>query len=153
MRPLGVYAVRDDQVTWHAAVDHERIALIGVATGFFAAVLGTIAVIRRPPWPDLHHEIVVGADHPRPAFPRRPSGFVDPSARCGRVAISTTAPRATAPAPTQNGRCTLICSPSTLAVPRRHGGAGEPQEAVGRRRHAAFDGSRFHHGLGDQGCC
>ena len=57
MRPLGVYAVRGDQVTWHAAVDHERIALIGVATGFFAAVLGTIAVIRRPPWPDLRHEI------------------------------------------------------------------------------------------------
>lgn len=49
--------MRDDQVTWHAAVDHERIALIGVATGFFAAVLGTIAVIRRPPWPDLRHEI------------------------------------------------------------------------------------------------
>ena len=25
MRPLGVYAVRGDQVTWHAAVDHERL--------------------------------------------------------------------------------------------------------------------------------
>lgn len=57
MRPLGVYAVRGDRVTWHPAVDQNRVALIGVLTGFVAAALGTAAVLRRPPWPDLRREI------------------------------------------------------------------------------------------------
>ncbi len=34
-------------------VDADRIALIGVITGLIAAVLASLAVLRRPPWPDL----------------------------------------------------------------------------------------------------
>jgi hypothetical protein len=36
-------------------------------------------------------------------------------ARCGRVAVSTPTPSSTATAATQNGRCTLTCSPRTPA--------------------------------------
>ncbi len=50
---VGVYAVKDGQALWSPAVDADRIALIGVTTGFVAAVLGCVAVIRRPPWPAL----------------------------------------------------------------------------------------------------
>jgi hypothetical protein len=57
-RALGLYAVHGGEVTWHPAIDHDRVALIGVLTGFVAALLGTMAMVRRPPWPDLHGEIV-----------------------------------------------------------------------------------------------
>jgi hypothetical protein len=40
-RAVGVYT------------DNSRVALIAACTGFVAAVLGTAAVLRRPPWPDL----------------------------------------------------------------------------------------------------
>jgi hypothetical protein len=36
-----------------AAVDANRIALIGVITGLISAVLACVAMVRRPPWPDL----------------------------------------------------------------------------------------------------
>jgi len=58
-RPLGVYVIRDGQASWLPAVDGNRIATIGVITGLLAAVLGCLAVLRRPPWPDL-------ADHGLP---------------------------------------------------------------------------------------
>ena len=51
--PMGVFVVRDDQTHWIAAVDTNRMALIGVLTGLVAAVIGSLAVLRRPPWPDL----------------------------------------------------------------------------------------------------
>ena len=35
------------------AVDHNRIALIGVTTGLLAAVISTLAVLRQPPWPRI----------------------------------------------------------------------------------------------------
>ncbi|GAA1098128.1 hypothetical protein [Tsukamurella spumae] len=50
---LGVYAIRDGKAVWSPAVDADRIALIGVATGFVAATLATLAVLRQPPWPAL----------------------------------------------------------------------------------------------------
>lgn len=56
---IGVYAVRDGQAQWCPAVDADRIALIGVTTGFVAAVLGCIAVVRKPPWPALTGTITV----------------------------------------------------------------------------------------------
>jgi hypothetical protein len=49
--PLGVFVVKDGQGTWIPAVDGNRIALIGVTTGLLAAVIGTLAVLRQPPWP------------------------------------------------------------------------------------------------------
>lgn len=53
VRALGVYAVRGDEVTWHPAVDETRIALGGLLIGLVSATLGTLALVRRPPWPDL----------------------------------------------------------------------------------------------------
>jgi hypothetical protein len=35
------------------AIDQNRIALIGVLTGPLAAVIGSLAVLRQPPWPRM----------------------------------------------------------------------------------------------------
>jgi len=51
--PLGVMVIRGDQAKWVAAVDANRIALVGVFTGLLSAVIASLAVLRRPPWPDL----------------------------------------------------------------------------------------------------
>ncbi|WP_051158860.1 hypothetical protein [Tsukamurella sp. 1534] len=48
--PVGVFVIRADSAQWVPAVDADRIALIGVATGFVAATLGCLAVLRTPPW-------------------------------------------------------------------------------------------------------
>ena len=50
--PVGVFVVRDGDAAWVPAIDENRIAQIGVATGFVAAALACLAVLRRPPWPD-----------------------------------------------------------------------------------------------------
>ncbi|MEC3913708.1 hypothetical protein [Nocardia sp. CDC160] len=52
-RPVGVFVVHGGEVKWEAAVDASRIALVGVLTGLIAATLGTIAVIKQPPWPNM----------------------------------------------------------------------------------------------------
>jgi hypothetical protein len=51
--PVGVFIIHGGSVRWVPAVDANRIALLGVLTGMVAAVLASIAVLRRPPWPDL----------------------------------------------------------------------------------------------------
>jgi hypothetical protein len=51
--PVGVFVIHGGKARWVPAVDANRIALIGVLTGMVAAVLASIAVLRRPPWPDL----------------------------------------------------------------------------------------------------
>lgn len=51
--PLGVFVVRGDKASWVPAVDANRIALLGVLTGLISAVIASLAVLRRPPWPDL----------------------------------------------------------------------------------------------------
>jgi uncharacterized spore protein YtfJ len=51
--PVGVFVIKGDSVRWVAAVDADRIALIGVIIGLISAVLASVAVVRRPPWPDL----------------------------------------------------------------------------------------------------
>ncbi|BDD81312.1 hypothetical protein TPB0596_10750 [Tsukamurella pulmonis] len=50
---IGVYTVRDGRSVWSPAVDADRIALVGVATGLIAATLASLAVLRQPPWPAL----------------------------------------------------------------------------------------------------
>ncbi|SEF37858.1 hypothetical protein SAMN05421837_11635 [Amycolatopsis pretoriensis] len=45
--------IRDGQAKWEPAVNANRVALLAVCTGLIAATLGTLAVLRRPPWPDL----------------------------------------------------------------------------------------------------
>jgi uncharacterized spore protein YtfJ len=51
--PVGVFVIRDGRASWVAAVDETRIVLLGEVIGLAAAVIGTLAVLRRPPWPDL----------------------------------------------------------------------------------------------------
>lgn len=51
--PVGVFVVHGGTVRWVAAVDANRVALIGVITGLISAVLACVAMVRRPPWPDL----------------------------------------------------------------------------------------------------
>lgn len=51
--PMGVFVIHGGKAQWVAAFDGDRLALIGVVTGLIAAVLGSAAVLRRPPWPDL----------------------------------------------------------------------------------------------------
>lgn len=51
--PVGVFIVHGGTARWVPAIDANRIALIGVITGLVSAVIATLAVLRRPPWPDL----------------------------------------------------------------------------------------------------
>jgi hypothetical protein len=51
--PVGVFVVRDGGATWVPSIDINRVAQVGVATGFVAAALASLAVLRRPPWPHV----------------------------------------------------------------------------------------------------
>ena len=51
--PVGMFVVRADGAQWVPAVDTNRAALIGVVTGLLAAVIGSLAVLRQPPWPRM----------------------------------------------------------------------------------------------------
>lgn len=53
-KPVGVYVLRGGETKWEPAVDATAIALVGALTGLAAATLATLAMVRRPPWPDLH---------------------------------------------------------------------------------------------------
>ena len=52
-KPPGLFVIRGGEASWVPAVDQNRIALIGVLTGLLAAVIGTLAVLRQPPWPRI----------------------------------------------------------------------------------------------------
>lgn len=52
-KPLGVFTIRNGRASWTPAVDGNRLALIGVVTGLLAAVIGSLAVLRQPPWPRI----------------------------------------------------------------------------------------------------
>lgn len=49
----GLFVVVDGKCTWTPAVDQTRIAMFGIAVGLVAATISALAVLRRPPWPDL----------------------------------------------------------------------------------------------------
>jgi hypothetical protein len=53
-RPVGVFVIKNAEATWVPAVDSTRIALMGELIGLVAATFATLAMVRRPPWPDLH---------------------------------------------------------------------------------------------------
>jgi hypothetical protein len=56
-KPVGVFVIRGGDVKWEPAVDATPIAVVGVLTGLVAATLATLAMVRRPPWPDLRGTI------------------------------------------------------------------------------------------------
>lgn len=56
-KPVGVFVIKDGKATWEPAVDAERIAMMGILVGLVSATLAGIAMVRRPPWPDLHGDI------------------------------------------------------------------------------------------------
>jgi ABC-type nitrate/sulfonate/bicarbonate transport system permease component len=57
--PVGIYTIRADGTTWTPVVDSSRNLLIGACTGFAAAVIATIAVLRRPPWPEMTEPVMI----------------------------------------------------------------------------------------------
>jgi len=56
-KPLGIFVVKDGRATFVPAVDAGRIAMMGILVGLAAATLAGVAMVRRPPWPDLHGDI------------------------------------------------------------------------------------------------
>ena len=52
-KPVGVFVVKDGNATWQPAVDATRIATMGILVGLVSAALAGLAMVRRPPWPDL----------------------------------------------------------------------------------------------------
>jgi hypothetical protein len=52
-KPRGVFVIREGRATFMPAVDGNRVALIGVLTGLLAALIGSMAVLRQPPWPRI----------------------------------------------------------------------------------------------------
>ncbi len=51
--PLGVVVVHDGHAEWTPVVDANRIAQLGEWIGLLTGVIAALAVLRRPPWPDL----------------------------------------------------------------------------------------------------
>jgi hypothetical protein len=56
-RPAGVFVVKGGSASWVPAVDGERIAMMGILVGLVSAALAGVAMVRRPPWPDLRGDI------------------------------------------------------------------------------------------------
>ncbi|MBY8863757.1 hypothetical protein K7711_45345 [Nocardia sp. CA2R105] len=52
-RPLGAIVVQGGESTWVPATDDTRITLLALLIGLSAATLSCVAVVRRPPWPNL----------------------------------------------------------------------------------------------------
>lgn len=53
-KPAGVFVIKDGRPIWSPAADGERIAMMGILVGLVSAALAGVAMVRRPPWPDLH---------------------------------------------------------------------------------------------------
>ncbi len=56
-KPLGIFVVKDGKASFVPAVDAGRIAMMGILVGLVSATLAGVAMVRRPPWPDLHGDI------------------------------------------------------------------------------------------------
>lgn len=56
-KPVGVFVVKDGTPVWSPAADGTRIALFGILVGLVATTLAGVAMVIRPPWPDLHGEV------------------------------------------------------------------------------------------------
>ena len=58
-KPVGVFVIKNGEATWVPAVDSTRIALMGELIGLVAATFASLAMVRRPPWPDLHGTVEI----------------------------------------------------------------------------------------------
>lgn len=58
-KPVGVFVIKNGEATWVPALDSTRIALMGELIGLVAATFASLAMVRRPPWPDLHGTIEI----------------------------------------------------------------------------------------------
>lgn len=56
-KPAGVFVIKNGDAVWRPAVDSTRITLAGILVGLVSSTLAGIAMVRRPPWPDLHGDI------------------------------------------------------------------------------------------------
>ena len=56
-KAAGVFVIKDGKASWVPAVDAGRIAMMGILVGLVSAALAGVAMVRRPPWPDLHGDI------------------------------------------------------------------------------------------------
>ena len=56
-RPVGVFVIKDGKAAWEPAVDVTRIAVLGVLVGLVGTAFSTLAMVRRPPWPDLRGDV------------------------------------------------------------------------------------------------
>jgi hypothetical protein len=56
-KPLGVFVIKDAKASFVPAADATKIAMMGILVGLVSAALAGVAMIRRPPWPDLHGDI------------------------------------------------------------------------------------------------
>lgn len=56
-RPVGVFVIKDGDAVWRPAVDATRVTLAGILVGLVSATLAGVAMVRRPPWPDLYGDI------------------------------------------------------------------------------------------------
>ena len=52
-----MFVVKDGKASWEPAVDVTRIAVLGVLVGLVGTAFSTLAMVRRPPWPDLRGEV------------------------------------------------------------------------------------------------
>lgn len=48
--PVGALTISEGTTTWTPAFDGTLLALAGIGVGLVAATLGTLAVLRSPPW-------------------------------------------------------------------------------------------------------
>lgn len=56
-KPLGIFLVKDGKAVFVPATDATKIAMMGILVGLVSAALAGVAMVRRPPWPDLHGDI------------------------------------------------------------------------------------------------
>jgi hypothetical protein len=56
-KPLGIFVVKDGAASFVPAADATKIAMMGILVGLVSAALAGVAMVRRPPWPDLHGDI------------------------------------------------------------------------------------------------
>ena len=56
-KPLGIFVVKDGKGSFVPAADATKIAMMGILVGLVSATLAGVAMVRRPPWPDLHGDI------------------------------------------------------------------------------------------------